>query len=511
VVGIAAAWPAVAQPATGQGDFNGDGFADLAIGVVAEAVGSVTDAGAVNVIYGSATGLSAAGDQFWHQDVAGVTDAAEPDDRFGRAVAAADFDGDGFCDLAVGVPGEDVGGRDSAGAVHVFYGSAAGLTAARDRLWHQNSTGIAGTPGTFDAFGLSLVAANFGRSARADLAVGVQGERVGGRENAGAVNVLYGGARGLSATGNQLWHQNTPGIGGSAEVGDLWGRTLAAANFGRSGHADLVVGVEGESVGAISSAGAVNVIYGSSNGLTAARDQVWHENSPGVTGVAEFGDEFGTALAAADFGRSGYADLAVGVPDQDVAGLENAGAVIVLYGTREGLSAAGDQRWTQNSTDIEDSAETRDTFGITLVAANFGQGSDADLAVTAAEETIGAATQAGAVHVIYGGPSGLSSSGDQFWSQDSTDVEDVAETEDYLGDSLGAGNFGNGPQADLAIGSPAEDVGALADAGAVNVLYGSTAGLTATGDQFWFQGAASGLADAIEAGDNFGTALAPRR
>src|SRR5262245_1223740 len=51
------------------GDFNGDGFDDLAIGapgedVVNSAGVNIVDAGAVNVIYGlNAAGLNAAGDQ----------------------------------------------------------------------------------------------------------------------------------------------------------------------------------------------------------------------------------------------------------------------------------------------------------------------------------------------------------------------------------------------------------------------------------------------------------------
>lgn len=45
-------------------DFNGDGFADLAIGVPGEAVGSRGGEGAVTVIYGSASRLSSANNQF---------------------------------------------------------------------------------------------------------------------------------------------------------------------------------------------------------------------------------------------------------------------------------------------------------------------------------------------------------------------------------------------------------------------------------------------------------------
>ena len=65
-----------------KGDFNGDGFDDLAIGVPGEDVGAAGNAGAVNVIYGSKKGLRAKGDQFWHQDVLGVLDRAESADQF---------------------------------------------------------------------------------------------------------------------------------------------------------------------------------------------------------------------------------------------------------------------------------------------------------------------------------------------------------------------------------------------------------------------------------------------
>jgi hypothetical protein len=71
------------------GDFNADGFTDLAIGVPGESA-SVSGDGGVGVIYGSAGGLSATAtpDQFWTQDTPDVEDAAEDFDRFGSAVPA---------------------------------------------------------------------------------------------------------------------------------------------------------------------------------------------------------------------------------------------------------------------------------------------------------------------------------------------------------------------------------------------------------------------------------------
>ena len=58
----------------------------------------------------------------------------------------ADFNNDGFADLAVGVPGEDIGSVTDAGAVHIIYGSSSGLTAAGNKVWSQASAGIPAMP-----------------------------------------------------------------------------------------------------------------------------------------------------------------------------------------------------------------------------------------------------------------------------------------------------------------------------------------------------------------------------
>ena len=123
-------------------DLNSDGFADLAIGVPGDNAGPLVAAGAVRVLYGTPTGLSAIGDQFWNQNR--LTGGSEAGDRFGSALAAGDFDSDGFNDLAVGVPNEDIRGISNAGAVNVIYGTATGLTATASQLWHRNTNGIKG-------------------------------------------------------------------------------------------------------------------------------------------------------------------------------------------------------------------------------------------------------------------------------------------------------------------------------------------------------------------------------
>ncbi len=54
---------------------------------------------------------------------------------FGYSVAGGDFDGDGYDDLAVGVPSEAIHGANVTGVVNVIYGSPAGLHAQGDQVW----------------------------------------------------------------------------------------------------------------------------------------------------------------------------------------------------------------------------------------------------------------------------------------------------------------------------------------------------------------------------------------
>src|SRR5262245_14484077 len=98
--------PGIAR-AMSRADFNGDGRDDLAVGVPGEDT-PTADAGAVNVLYGSAGGLSDAGNQYWTRDSAGILGEAGSGDALGFSVATGDFNGDGLGDLAVGAPSDDV-------------------------------------------------------------------------------------------------------------------------------------------------------------------------------------------------------------------------------------------------------------------------------------------------------------------------------------------------------------------------------------------------------------------
>ena len=477
------------------GDFDKDGFDDLAIGAPFDNIGSIQEAGAVNVIYGSSgSGLTASGNQVWHQDSPGVLGTAEPNDSFGSSVASGDFDKDGFDDLAIGVSSENIGSIQDAGAVNVIYGSSgSGLTASGNQVWHQDSPGVLGTAEPNDSFGSSVASGDFDKDGFDDLAIGAPYDDIGSIQDAGAVNVIYGSSgSGLTASGNQVWHQDSPGVLGTAEPNDSFGSSIASGDFDKDGFDDLAIGVFGENIGNIG-AGAVNVIYGSSgSGLTASGNQVWHQDSPGVLGTAEPNDSFGSSVASGDFDKDGFDDLAIGAHGDNIGSIQEAGAVNVIYGSSgSGLTASGNQVWHQDSPGVLGTAERTDSFGRSVASGDFDKDGFDDLAIGAPFDNIGSIQEAGAVNVIYGSSgSGLTASGNQVWHQDSPGVLGTAEPNDLFGYlySVASGDFDKDGFDDLAIGAPYDDIGSIQDAGAVNVIYGSSgSGLTASGNQVWHQ------------------------
>jgi hypothetical protein len=408
-------------------------------------VGGVEAAGAVSVLYGSAAGLAAAGSQQWTQNSTDVEDDAETEDNLGWSVAAGDFDGDGFDDLASGIPGEIVGGKDDAGAVSVLYGSISGLTATDDQRWTQNSTNINNKAETVDQFGLAVGTGDFNGDGFADLAVGVPTENLDNGVDGGAVNVIYGSVAGLTSAADDFWHQDVTDINNSVEDDDSFGAWVVGGDFDGDGFDDLLTAAPNEGLSGQAFAGGVSAIYGTSAGLAAAGDDFWHQDSTGISNEAEAGDTFGFSLDSGDFDGDGFDDAAIGVPGEDVSGEGESGGVAVIYGTAGGLDDPNDDFWHQDSTEIEDSAEEPDLFGWAVTAANFGNGPEDDLAVGVVLETVGGVDSAGAVNVIYGSPSDLTSTGDQFWHQDSTGILDTAEAEDWFGFGLAQPGGGAGP------------------------------------------------------------------
>jgi hypothetical protein len=283
------------------GDFNGDGRPDLAVGAPRDNEEHGYDQGSVTIFGGFASSVSGPNPtvfQRWTKDSPGVGGSPtqpttdEPDD-FGAAMAAGDFNRDGRADLVIGSPGSRVvftsGGTqttaEDAGAINVLPGSAGGLTATGSLFVTQDTAGMPGTPGTRDGLGHAVTAGDVTGDGRADLAVSSLGDQ--------SVFLIKGTSTGLVLSGVLTWSQDSTGISGTTEAGDQWGSFVRLGYFSGFGHATLAVGAPGEDLGTVSNTGAVTVIPGAAGGLTATGSQFIYQDGPGVPGTDETDDEFG--------------------------------------------------------------------------------------------------------------------------------------------------------------------------------------------------------------------------
>jgi hypothetical protein len=147
-------------------------------------------------------------------------------------------------------------------------------------------------------FGAAMAAADVDGDGDDDLAIGgVRALDASSFYGGAAVVVLLGAPGGLSTAGSRLLWQNTPGIPGVDEPGDLFGSNLSSADFDESGEDDLAIAHEGEAFSGNENAGMVTVLYGDVGGPTTIGAQRWSQDSPGVRGVAEDQDRFGTGLS----------------------------------------------------------------------------------------------------------------------------------------------------------------------------------------------------------------------
>ncbi len=249
------------------GDFDGDGYDDIAASE-RDSEPSPWSPGAVHVVYGGPEGPSTVDDQLWTNfDPITLLPLRPLWDRFGYSLAAGDFNGDRFDDLAIGNPA-DFHGK---GAVLVLYGGPDGLdiyAAPPPRTFRVGWDGVGGSSFWCGNLGVSLAAGDFDFDGNDDLAIGAPSTGSWQHNAIGAVLVLYGSLDGLRPDRFQLLDQDTSDGSGQildeAESYDRFGSSLAAGDFNFDGAWDLAVGARGESAdsGCGQGAGAVHIIYG---------------------------------------------------------------------------------------------------------------------------------------------------------------------------------------------------------------------------------------------------------
>jgi hypothetical protein len=396
------------------GDFNGDGHTDLAVGVTGQSVNGHANAGIVQIIYASPTGLISTGNTVFSQD--DLFSTAEPNDAFGQVLATGDFNADGYDDLAVGVPSEDYTfGAETeidAGSVNVIYGSASGLSSDYNRVFDEDDLSSVPEPG--DQFGSALAACDFDGDGYDDLAIGVPFEDFNAMgssvDDIGSVHVLFGSASRLVTAGNQLLMQGQGGLTNAAEESDHFGRSLAAGYFNGDGACDLAIGVPSEEPGTVyTDSGAVHVLYASTSGAAFAppdSDWLWSRYDTDMPGEIEDYAFFGRSLAAGDFDGDGIDDLAIGTPYDDVGDEADAGSVQVMYGGASGGLSEWGRVWYQGGY-INTVAEGGDHFGWSLASGDIDGDGYEDLVIGVPDEHIGSTADAGMVHVFFGADWGI--------------------------------------------------------------------------------------------------------
>ncbi|MFF1694677.1 FG-GAP-like repeat-containing protein [Streptomyces sp. NPDC058257] len=211
-------------------DVDKDGYGDLVAREVDEVSETqVYDAGAVRVIYGSKSGFSSRTAKI-DQDTAGVPGASEaaeingPEwgDQFGASLTAGDVTGDGYPDIAVGVPGENLGDAADTGAIVLLKGGANGLTGSGAQAFNQGTAGVPGVSEKGDNFGESVQLTDVNKDGLADLTVGVPQED-GTTKDSGAAWLFRGAKTGLTTTGITSF---SPSTLGTPEAGARFGSDL---------------------------------------------------------------------------------------------------------------------------------------------------------------------------------------------------------------------------------------------------------------------------------------------
>ncbi len=357
---------------------------------------------------------------------------------FGTSVSTAgDVNGDGYSDVIIGTSNYDNGETDE-GRAYVFYGSASGLSISPNWTAESNQAG--------SHFGMAVsTAGDVNGDGYSDVIVGAP-QYSNGETGGGAAFVYLGSASGLSAAPNWTAEGN--------QAGSYLGTSVSTAgDVNGDGYSDVVVGVPGWSNGQTGE-GAAFLYYGSAAGLSVTAN--WSAESGQAD--ANFGYSVSTA---GDVNGDGYSDVIIGALAFD-AGLTNAGAAFVYYGSAAGLPAFAS--WSALG------GQAAAEFGFSVATAGDVNGDGYSDIIVGAPLYDGLLTDQGRAYVYYGSATGPSGTEDR--------ILEISQSGAYFGYAVStAGDVNGDGYADVIVGAPFYGNGQNWE-GASFVFYGSALGLS---------------------------------
>ena len=292
-------------------DLNKDGFDDLLIA-------QSSSPGRLFLFHGSSQGLGQGSDKLSTRDADATLIGSSP--RFGSALVPIDYDRDGAMDLIVGEPGLAGGGR-----VSIFAGGSDSLWAAPRQVLTYDDEKIS-------IFGERLAAGDFDGDQHVDIAVSL---RRGNPEAAdGRVVILSGKTLGSTPrldVAQAMDQRHVVILSGQAKTS--FGASLATTELAQSGASDLLVGAphHREGFGRV-------YVFGGSTEFFKLRKTTRQRVKAHFSGVSQ-DEHFGTSISAGvDYNHDGQPDLAIGSPRASTGSLQRHGRVYLFYASDHGFA-----------------------------------------------------------------------------------------------------------------------------------------------------------------------------
>ncbi|MFF5174164.1 FG-GAP and VCBS repeat-containing protein [Micromonospora sp. NPDC000089] len=453
--GTATAAPAgTAAPVGRTADFNNDGYPDLAIGAHTAPVGDIARAGLVSIAYGSPTGLRFDTASIVSQATPGVPGDAVTDGRWREVSGFGDLDHDGYDDLVVSWNNHNT----------VLWGGPTGITGAGTLL---PSAGTAAAPRLLGGSGVGDVN---GDGIDDYVSKGVVGSPVDPVQYDG-VAVLLGPLNRATGQPAGRWFRDSRSNENALT-------TLHVDDMTGDGIADVALS-GGSSTG--TSANWV-LLKGSAAGLV-----------KGSSFVGPYASETNRAVVG-DLDRDGYGDLVTGIADRN--------QVYVVQGGPNGFGATR-RLYTQDTPGVPGVDEEYDYFGSALAVGDTDRDGYPDLVIGAKYETGAdpvASYRSGAITVLRGSATGLTTTGAKVLTQNSSGVPSTSERTDYLGNAVTVVDTDRDGSPEVYVGGNGED----GFKGRVWRLPTGATGVTGTGSTSFHLGSLGGPT----AGGNFGYRMA---